>query len=80
MLLVGIVASVSNTARVDVTWLFVLSAALFFAPFFVAATRSIYFATSRLRFLRQRSNRARLPVNYSEESWFEVGESWSIKP
>lgn len=51
--------------------------ALFAAPFVVLGCRGLYFGWSRLRFLRQHHRRTRLPVQYSEESWFEVGESWA---
>jgi len=49
---------------------------VFLSPFVVGAARSVYILITRWRFLRERDDRSRLPVQYSADSWFDVGESW----
>lgn len=56
-------------------WL--LLASLFLTPFVVGTARSIYALATRWRFLHEHDQRSRSPVQYSAESWFEIGESWS---
>lgn len=56
-------------------WL--LLSSLFLTPFVVGTVRGIYTLTTRWRFLREHDQRSRSPVQYSVESWFEIGEGWS---
>lgn len=57
-------------------WISLVMMLTLFTPAVVGAARLIYSWFTRRRFFAQRSVAARLPVDNSEESWFEAGERW----
>ena len=77
-----IAPAVSIVTEIGAPFLFcgalkLLLGTLFIAPFVTIGYKACFRAIQRLRFLKERSVIARLPVHYSEDSWFELGDSWA---